>query len=201
MALVLSFATATAPALAGKPATGDSLFYPCDACHPVLAGKRLPNRFKGHAIELEGHDKLGKGDKACLVCHEEPGKDPGKLKLIDGSLIDIKGDVALVCFRCHSAKYNEWKAGTHGKATTKCTSAGCHDPHTPQYVFGQATLPFVGAGFTAQVRSETTTFQPFAPPPLPHPTETPQALWALTGLALVGVGALTTSLIQGRPKE
>jgi hypothetical protein len=199
-AVILVFAAPTG-ADAGKPATGEPLFYPCTSCHPAGEGKVLPNDFKGHRIKLQGHDVLGKGDQACLICHDAPTKDPSKLKLIDGSLIDIKGDVALVCFRCHSAKYNEWKAGTHGKATGKCTSAGCHDPHTPQYIFGQALLPFIGAGFTAQVRSETATFQPMAAPPLNHPIETPPWLWILTGLVVVGVGGLTASLIKGRSKR
>ncbi len=199
VALLSSVAVAS-PAFAGKPATGDLLFSPCNACHPVVAGKALPNGFEGHKIKLQGHDVLGQGKLACLVCHVGPGMDPSQLKLIDGSTIDIKGDVALVCFRCHSAKYREWEAGIHGKATDKCTSAGCHDPHTPQYVFGQFLLPFVGSGFTAQVRSETATLQPLAAPPLPHPTQTPQWLWALTGLAFVGVGGLTASLIRGRAK-
>jgi len=200
--LVVLLAMSPGIAYAGKPGTGEPLFYPCSACHPTDgSAEGLPNDFTGHRIKLQGHDVLGEGSQACLVCHDEASKDPGKLKLIDGSLVDITGDVALVCFRCHSAVYNEWKAGAHGRPTGKCTSSGCHDPHTPQYIFGSALLPFVGMGFTAQVRSETATFTPLAAPPLNHPIETPPWLWTLTGLAVVGVGGLTVSLIRGRPKR
>ena len=114
------------------------------------------------------HDVLGKGDAACLVCHDDPAKNPGMLKLADGSLVDIKGDVAAVCFRCHSTKYKEWKAGTHGKHQGKCTAAGCHDPHSPGFMYAQPLRPFVGNGFQFQVLSERTAFTPLmapAPPP------------------------------------
>ena len=121
LAFLFLFASA-APALAIQASSGELLFYPCTDCHPVTIipgtnrpSRPLPNDFKGHDIVLQGHDKLGKGNTACLACHDDPSRNPGMLKLADGSLIDIKGDVAQVCYRCHSAKYKEWKAGTHGK--------------------------------------------------------------------------------------
>ncbi len=99
-----------------KRPQGELFFDPCTSCHPVApgsieGGRKLPNDFKGHEIVLEGHDKLGPGEAACVVCHEDAEKNPGMLKTIDGSLVDIKGDVSLVCFRCHSQKYAAWKAG------------------------------------------------------------------------------------------
>jgi hypothetical protein len=113
------------PAFAGQASSGELFFYPCTNCHPVTMvpgpggtehpAKPLPNGMSGHRIVLEGHDKLGNPDDACLVCHDDPARNPGKLKIAGGGFVDIKGDISLVCYRCHEAKYREFKAGTHGK--------------------------------------------------------------------------------------
>jgi len=194
-------------AYAGQASTGKLFFYPCTTCHPVVMGadgqptKRLPNGFKGHDIVLVGHDVLGEGTEACLACHDDPARNPGKLKLIDGSLVDIQGDIAGVCQKCHSAKYKEWKAGTHGKNLPKCTAAGCHDPHSPQWIYAAPQLPFVGTGFQARMVSQRRPFTPLASPPVPPLVVTP--VWLVVGLGVFGIIAagLLGWLIVGRVRR
>ncbi|MRR11451.1 hypothetical protein EG835_02995, partial [bacterium] len=125
------------PATAGQSATGELAFHPCTRCHPVTLGadgkptSPLPIGLTQHQVELEVHDILGDGDAACLACHDDPTRNPGMLRLADGSLVDVTGDVSQVCLRCHFEKYREWEVGIHGKDAPKCSAAGCHDPHSP----------------------------------------------------------------------
>jgi hypothetical protein len=210
--VVLVFATLVlAPAtraLAGQAASGELFFYPCTGCHPVTPSpgtgrpaRALPNGFKGHEVVLEGHDKLGRGNAACLACHDEAGKDPGQLKGIGGGLIDIKGDITQVCYRCHSTKYKEWKVGAHGRGEPKCTSAGCHDPHTPGWIYAGPLIPFVGTGFQFKVLSERAAFSPLAPPAPAPPVETPAWFLAAAVAGLVAVGGLAGRLVLERQKR
>lgn len=207
IAFALAFFWAAVPASAGQASLGEPLFYPCTSCHPVAIGAgasrsvTLPNKFKGHQIVLVQHDRLGVGVAACLVCHDDPARDPGKLKLIDGSLVDITGDVSSVCYRCHSAKYKAWKAGTHGKHEPKCTAAGCHDPHTPGWVFVGSLMPFVGSGFQTQILAERQPFTPLFSPPPPPPVYTPSWVVLVTALGVVVAGGIAGALIRGRSKR
>lgn len=209
LACVLLFAAfvllAAPQAFAGQAAPGELFFYPCDSCHPVAEGSGPivgdPIDFEGHEIVLEGHDNLGEGSTACLVCHDDPSKDPGMLKLADGTFIAITGDTSRVCFQCHSAKYNEWKAGTHGRNQPKCTSSGCHDPHTPGYMYAGPLLPFVGSGFQFKVLPETEPFTAFPSPAPAPPVQTPMWFAALAALGLVVVGGQTFVLLKGRQKR
>ncbi len=206
-AFALSLASPAAPAFAGHASLGEPLFYPCTSCHPVTLGpdgkpaKPLPNGFTGHDIVLESHDKLGQGTQACLVCHDDPASDPGKLKLVDGSLVDITGDVSLVCYRCHEQKYKDFKAGTHGKHQPKCTSAGCHDPHTPAYVYASPLLPFEGTGFQVRAVSDRKAFVPLASAPVPPPVETPSWLVVAATVGATLSAGIAGTLIVGRPKR
>jgi hypothetical protein len=196
------------PAFAGQAASGQLLFYPCTSCHPVTeipgtekSSRPLPGGFEGHAIVLEGHDALGKGHAACPVCHDDMTRNPGKLKTADGSLVDIKGDVALVCYRCHSTKYKEWKAGTHGKHLGKCTAAGCHDPHTPGFIYAGPSMPFTGTGFQFKVLSKREPFMPLASPAPPPLVEIPAWFFGVVALGVVVAGGLAGSLAYGRLKR
>lgn len=207
LVLVASVVLATAPAaFAGQAASGDLFFYPCTDCHPVVMGaggkptKKLPNDFKGHQVKLVGHDRLAAEGEACLVCHDDAAKNPGKLKTMDGTTVDIKGDVARVCEKCHSPKYKEWLAGTHGKRLAKCTAAGCHDPHSPQWIYAGPLLPFVGTGFQVRAVSERAVFTPLASPPVAPPVHTP--LWLTLGASVLIVIAagLIGWLILGRAR-
>lgn len=188
------FLIVTVPAFAGQSAIGEPVFYPCTSCHPLANGKpssKLPNGFTGHQIELVVHDKLGEGSQACLVCHDDPARDPGKLRLVTGELVDVTGDVSRLCYQCHSQKYGEWQQGVHGKNEAKCTSSGCHDPHSPSWIYTKPLLPFVGTGFQTRAVSERAPFTPFASAPVPAPVETP---WWLTLGAILG-GVVSTGLI------
>ena len=204
--LLAAFVLLAAPqAFAGQAASGELFFYPCDSCHPVAEGSGPivgdPIDFEGHEIVLEGHDNLGEGSAACLACHDNPSKDPGMLKLVDGTFVAITGDISSVCYQCHSAKYSEWKAGTHGRNQPKCTSAGCHDPHTPGYMYAEALLPFAGSGFQFWVLPETEPFTAFPPPAPEPPTQIPMWFAALAALGLVVAGGQTFMLLRGRRKR
>jgi hypothetical protein len=212
LAFLVLAALAAAPAahaFAGQASSGELFFYPCTTCHPVIMvpgptpgterpSKPLPNGFTGHAdfIILENHDKLAApGGEPCLVCHDDPTRNPGKLKLADGTLLDVTGDIALFCYQCHSTKYKEFRAGTHGKHQPMCTSAGCHDPHTPGYIYAGPLRPFVGTGFQFKVLSQRVAFKPLMQPPLAPPTVNPTWFMYAFAVGLVLALALVVGLV------
>jgi hypothetical protein len=195
------------PAFAGHSSTGKAAFVPCTRCHPVVTDaddkplRPLPNGFKKHEITLEVHDTLGKDEVACLACHDSPQRDPGKLLTPDGTFVDVTGDVSRVCQKCHFEKYREWKAGVHGKRAPKCTSGGCHDPHTPSWIYIAALPPFQGTGLEVRAVSKREPFKALASPPLPAPVATPLWLVIVTSLGGIVAAGLVTSLVLGRPKR
>lgn len=196
LAFAMVLLAAAVPAFAGQASTGELFFYPCTDCHPVTMvpgpggtehpSRPLPNGMTGHKIVLESHDKLGTAADAgvaCLTCHDDPSKNPGKLKIAGGGLIDIKGDISLVCYQCHEAKYKEFKQGTHGKHFASCVAAGCHDPHTPNYIYVSPLKPFLGTGFQIRaVGANRVPFKPLMSPPLPPATTNPT--WFLIVVAV-----------------
>jgi len=194
-------------AIAGRSATGEAAFRPCTNCHPVTLGpdgkptKPLPNKFKKHEITLEVHDVLGAGGTACLACHDAPSRNPGKLVLPDGALVDIDGDVSRVCQRCHFEKYQAWKAGIHGKNEPKCSAAGCHDPHTPSWIYVPALPPFQGTGMEVRAVSDREPFKPMASPPVAPAPVTPGWLQIVTTLGgLAALGALAYVIRGGKTR-
>jgi hypothetical protein len=208
LVLMLAFFSLAASAFAALSSTGELAFYPCTRCHPVILGpdgkptKPLPNGLKKHEITLQKHDILGQGDKACLACHDDPAKNPEMLILPDGSFVSVRGDVSRTCQRCHFDKYEQFKAGVHGKNQPKCTSAGCHDPHTPSWIYVAALPPFQGTGVEVKaVGVNREPFKPLASPPVPPPVETP--LWFAIA-ALIGslaAAAIVASMVLGRSKQ
>jgi len=211
-ALLLPAATA----FAGTASTGTLLFYPCTQCHPVsldAAGKPshpLPITFKGfegHGIKLEAHDVLGTGEKACLVCHDDAEHNPGLLHAVDGTLIDVKtGDIAKLCQKCHFQKYNEFVEGTHGKHMASCVAAGCHDPHTPNYIYISPLKPFFGTGIQVKaVGLRRAPFTPVMPIPVQPPTTNPQwfVIASIVGMvvAILIFGGLAAPALLERLKR
>lgn len=198
---------AATQAVAGQSSTGELAFHPCTKCHPVSVDSsgqpvgQLPNGFEKHEIELEIHDILGSGEQACLACHASPQADPGKLILPDGSLVDITGDVSRVCQRCHFQKYREWEAGIHGRGEAKCSAAGCHDPHTPSWIYIAALPPFQGTGIEVRAVSEREPFKPMASPPVPPAVYTPMWLTIVASLGTVASVGLIGYLVAGRFKR
>ena len=83
-----------------------------------------------HTRVLKGHDKLGSGNQACWVCHEQ--SDMKMLHLFDQTVISSAGSPE-VCGQCHEPFYDAWEEGAHGTSSAlgrvKC--ADCHDPHQP----------------------------------------------------------------------
>jgi len=205
-ALVLAGCLAV-PAHAGQSATGELAFHPCTQCHPVTLGadgaptKALPIGMTQHRVELEVHDILGEGFSACAACHDDPARNPGMLLLADGSLVDVTGDVSQVCRRCHFAKYREWEAGIHGKNEPKCSASGCHDPHTPSWIYMAALPPFQGTGVEIRAVAEREPFQPLAPPPLEPAVHTPLWLAIVTSLGSIVILAMLGYLLLGKVKR
>jgi hypothetical protein len=198
----------TTTAHAGQASTGELAFRPCTQCHPVTVDEAgtpshpLPIGLQRHEIVLEVHDTLGTDDKACLACHDDPSRNPGMLVLPDGSLVDITGDVSRVCQRCHFEKYSEWQVGVHGKGEPKCTAAGCHDPHTPSWIFIAALSPFQGTGVQVKaVGYDREPFKPLAGPPLDPPVYTPAWLAIVTALGAVMSLGTVAYLVSGRSKR
>lgn len=208
-AVAASVAFASTAHASGRSATGEPAFQPCSKCHPVTIGadgkptRPLPNGFQKHEIELEIHDTLGAGDSeaACIVCHDEPTADPGKLLTADGSRVDVTGDVSRVCQRCHFEKYREWQSGVHGKGEPKCSAAGCHDPHTPSWIYVAALPPFQGTGIEVKAVGDREPFTPLAGPPVQPPVETPLWLSILATIGTVIVISTTAFLVTGRSKR
>lgn len=205
-ALVLFAAVALAlapPAHAGQAASGELLLYPCSECHPVTDGstENLPNGFEGHEVVLEIHDVLGTGSDACMVCHGDPTIDPSIMNAIGGTTVEITGDVSKVCYQCHSGIYHEFLDGIHGRDKDGCTDSGCHDPHTPGYIYAEGLIPFVGNGFQFKVLPETETFTPLASPPEEAPIHTPAWFNVLVLLGMVGAGGQVLMLVRGGQKR
>ncbi|MRS13088.1 MAG: hypothetical protein EG823_08470 [Actinobacteria bacterium] len=163
--------------------------------------KALPIGMEKHEISLEVHDTLGTDDKACLGCHDDPSRNPGMLILPDGSLVDITGDVSRVCQRCHFEKYTEWEQGIHGKDAPKCTAAGCHDPHTPSWIYVAALPPFSGSGFEVRAVSVREAFTPLAGYPVDPPVLTPVWLVVVAGMGALLIALLIGYLLMGRLKR
>ena len=196
------------PAFAGLSATGEQAFYPCTDCHPVTlnaAGeptKPLPNGMEKHEIELQVHDILGEGGEACLACHDDPSRNPGMLILPDGSLVDITGDVSRVCQRCHFEKYRDFQVGIHGNHREKCSASGCHNPHSPSWIYVEALPPFQGTGFEVNaVGSDREPFKPFPGPPVQPPVYTPTWMWVGLVLGLLVLIGSVAYLTLGRSKK
>lgn len=122
-------------AVAALPSMAD-----CTTCH--LAKDPIPGITRPQL--LKGHDKLGSGNQACVVCHDKNNKHLGMLSLNNGNQISFK-DSSQLCSQCHEKRYKAWQTGTHGVPAwkdgeigfpggTKKTCVDCHDPHSPQIV-------------------------------------------------------------------
>ncbi len=81
----------------------------CTACH--LSKEPIPGITRPQL--LTGHDKLGLGNDACMVCHDQNNKHLGMLTLYNGTQIPLK-DSSQLCGQCHEKRYKAWLEGTHG---------------------------------------------------------------------------------------
>lgn len=146
----------------------------CMACHLAevpIAGITRP-KF------LKGHDILGKGNEACMVCHDKDNEHLGLLNLVDDETLIPKEEPSRLCGICHELRYKAWQAGTHGvpewkegepgfPGAVKKTCIGCHDPHQPQIVLLGITKPH--------------------PEPAPPPASIPSTPFKILGLVLLAV--------------
>ena len=133
-----------------------------------------------HPRQMQYHDKLGLGNKACWVCHDST--DMKILHLPDGDTLTLD-DSAPLCGQCHSARYQAWLDGTHGvpstdPSTPKVQCSACHHQHAPQVVFTNITLPH--------------------PSPHPSPNQPSTGLLVLLGTASVLLASLGIVLIKRR---
>jgi hypothetical protein len=113
----------------------------------------------------------------------------------------VTGDVSQVCQRCHFEKYREWEAGIHGKDAPKCSASGCHDPHSPSWIYMEALPPFQGTGVEILAVGNRQPFQPLAGPPLAPRVFTPLWLSIVTGLGALLVLAVLGYLLLGKVKR
>lgn len=208
--ILLGAALFASPAMAttGLSATGELAFYPCTDCHPVVLGADgnpttpLPVDMEQHQIELQVHDILGAGDEACVACHDDPSRNPGKLLLPDGNLVDITGEVSRVCQTCHFEQYRQWEVGIHGRGEAKCSAAGCHNPHSPSWIYVAALPPFQGTGIEVNaVGADREPFKPMAGYPVDPPVYTPTWLVIVAALGGLFCVALLGFVTLGRRKS
>ncbi len=97
-----------------------------------------------------------------------------------------------------SRSTSEWQAGIHGKRQPKCTSAGCHDPHTPSWIYVAALPPFQGTGIEVHAVGEREPFKPMASPPVQPPVYTPIWLSIMAALGVVASAGIIGFLVLGR---
>ena len=127
-----------------------------------------------HTKTLKGHDKLGSGNKACWVCHDNT--DMKMLHLADETQLSLT-DSPQLCGQCHQKRYDAWKEGTHGipgPSTEKCTS--CHDPHQPQIALLNITEPH--------------------PPSAPSPSPPSAELLIMLGISLLLIIAIGVAVAK-----
>ncbi len=92
-----------------------------------------------HTKVLKFHDKLGSGNKACWVCHDNT--DMKTLQLADETKLSLS-DSPQLCGQCHQKRYDAWKEGVSANpGADKAKCADCHDPHQPQIVLLDITKP------------------------------------------------------------
>lgn len=117
--VVTGFLMVPAPSVKGAPPPLD-----CLSCHPK---------------KLESHEKLGSGNGACYICHSNT--DMEALRLLDSTPLPLTEHPQL-CGQCHQKRYDAWKAETHGiPGPSKEKCASCHNPHQPQIVLANITMP------------------------------------------------------------
>ena len=206
LVLILAFFALSTVAYAGKASTGELAFEPCDRCHPVVLGpdgeptKPLPNGFKKHEIELEAHDILGEGDKACVVCHDEPTKNPGMLLTADGTpgvrhRRDLQG-VPAVPFRevrAVAAGYSRQEPAQVHVSWMPRPAHALVDIHRRT-----AAFPRDRHGGAWRSESEREGFKPFASPPVQPPVYTPLWLSIMAAIGVFTAAGIVGFMILGR---
>ncbi|RJQ52061.1 MAG: hypothetical protein C4521_10975 [Actinobacteria bacterium] len=108
------------------------------------------------------------------------------LKVAEGKFVSVTGDVSLICYRCHSTKYRQWKAGTHGKGPS-CAASGCHDPHNPVWIGIRPVIPFLGNSIEVKAVGERESFTALPGPPGRPEIPDFLSMKILTVLGLIGI--------------
>jgi hypothetical protein len=148
--------------------------------NPTNQAKEPLDCLSCHPRQMQYHDKLGLGNRACWVCHDST--DMKVLHLPDGTALTLD-DSAPLCGQCHGARYQAWLEGTHGLPLTdlsapKAQCSICHHQHAPQVVFANITLPH--------------------PAPQPAPGQPSTELLVLFGTASVLVVTVGIVLVKRR---
>jgi len=118
--------------------------FPCSDCHdPEIPVNREPRpmAMAHDEIPLE-HDPE---NMWCLACHDADARD--MLHLAGGRKVPFEESYRL-CAQCHGAKFQDWKAGIHGRRTGQwggekeiLLCANCHSAHSPSFKPIQPELP------------------------------------------------------------
>ncbi|MBS0002365.1 MAG: hypothetical protein KFF45_04720 [Thioalkalivibrio sp.] len=137
------------------PRTTELEHVPCKDCHQYMDPNPEPRQLvdSPHVAEV----RHGKADMWCTACHAPENHQ--QLRALSGLAVDFD-DSHRVCRDCHSATYQDWLYGAHGKRVgswqgereiLNCTA--CHDPHLNLNVLQRrpVALPGVRAGLERQV--------------------------------------------------
>lgn len=109
--------------------------YACIECHT----KPLTEMQSGSEVRAHWDIEMNHADEStmnCVICHN--GTDMNNLNSLVGKSIDFNLSYKL-CAQCHTAQFNDWKGGAHGKniggwakPRAAMTCVNCHNPHKPQ---------------------------------------------------------------------
>ncbi|MCL6265436.1 cytochrome c3 family protein [Flagellimonas myxillae] len=110
--------------------------FACTECHSKSLAQlqKGPKEPKAHWDIKLNHANANAMN--CATCHN--GTNMDNLHSLTGNTIDFNQSYQL-CAQCHSAQFEDWKGGAHGKniggwaePRAAMTCINCHNPHRPQ---------------------------------------------------------------------
>ena len=116
----------------------DIVSFPCQNCHNIP----LSELSEGKSTVKKAHWNIelqhASGEiMNCMTCHNS--NNMNQLISLSGHPISIDKSFEL-CAQCHSAQYQDWQGGAHGKSINGWqkpravkTCVNCHNPHSPAF--------------------------------------------------------------------